>query len=131
MRSVLQYGMSLRTRVGSVTSFQFNYNYNYNYALKFVNYITITIILCQKYQITITFTLTDYKLKLQILLRIWKCSGNRLIEHRFIEHTAYSGSFGWKKWSYLFPLINSSLIRAGTPLIRAVRRVAAPWFACS
>jgi len=52
-------------------------------------------------------------------------SGNRLIEHRFIEQTAYSSSFGWKKKrSYLFPLIKSSVIRAGTPLIRAVRRAA-------
>jgi len=29
-----------------------------------------------------------------------------------------------RKRSYLFPLINSSLIRANTPLIRAVRRAA-------
>jgi len=36
--------LRLRSRVGSITSFQFNYNYNYNYAFKFVNYITI--ILC-------------------------------------------------------------------------------------
>jgi len=36
-----------------------------------------------------------------------------------------------KKRSYLFPLINSSFIRAGTPFIRAVRRVAAPWLASS
>jgi len=36
-----------------------------------------------------------------------------------------------KKRSHLFPLVNSSLIRAGTPLMREVRRVAAPWLARS
>jgi len=51
-------------------------------------------------------------------------NGNLLTEHRFIEQAAYSSSFGRKKRSYLFPLINASPIRAGTPLIRAVRRAA-------
>ena len=38
-------------------------------------------------------------------------SGNGVIEHRFIEQTAYSISFGWrKKRSYLFSLINPSLL---------------------
>jgi len=92
----------LGTRVRSITSFQFNYNYNYNYVFNSVNYIATTIILCYKYQITniitITFTFViDHKLKLQILLRIWKYNGNRLIEHQFIEQTAYSISFGWTK----------------------------------
>jgi len=36
-----------------------------------------------------------------------------------------------KKRSNLFPLINYSLARAGTPLIRAGRRAAAPWLARS
>jgi len=48
--------------------------------------------------ITITFTLViDYKLKLQILLRIWKYSWNPLKGHRFIEQTAYLSSFGCTK----------------------------------
>jgi len=38
-------------------------------------------------------------------------SGNGVIEHRFIEQTAYSSSFGWrKKRSYLFSLTNPSLL---------------------
>jgi len=36
-----------------------------------------------------------------------------------------------KKNNPIFFLINSWLIRASTPLIRAVRRVAAPWLARS
>jgi len=52
-----------------------------------------------------------------------KYSGNRLIEHRFIQQTAYSCSFDWKKQSKLFPAINYSLTGAGIPFIRAVRRV--------
>jgi len=36
-----------------------------------------------------------------------------------------------KKNDPIFFHINSWLIRAGTPLITAVRHVAAPWLACS
>ena len=80
-----------------------NYDYNYNYFH-----------ICNWSQVEIT---NSWK---------WKYCGNCLIEYRFIEQTAYSSRFGWaKKPSFLFLLINSSLIRAGTPLIRAVRHVVA------
>jgi len=51
-------------------------------------------------------------------------SGNRLTEHRFIEQTSLFEQFRLKVNDPIFFLIISSLIRAGTPLIRAVRHAA-------
>jgi len=78
------------------------------------------IVFCQHLKIS-RFSQCRYICKPQIqwkpLDRTSVCRANCLLEQFRLK----------KKRSYLFPLINSLLIRAGTPLIRAVIHVAAPW----
>jgi len=71
--------------------------------------------------------LKDISASRKLLAVQWKPLNKTSVyrENRLFEQ------FRLKKNDPIFFLLNSWLITAGTPLIRAVRRVAAPWLARS